>query len=531
MAQFLTNFCKYLIMSHNYSLAFTRSLCILSLLCLSQSTMLAQALCNNEDFESSPTTGQITSSTSVNGWTVYKMNTPSAPGFPNNCVAFTSTSVPKLNPTACEIYTVNNHIDTIIGMGYPIYSVFGSGPPNAGSSPGINALYGSRFIRVGGPNPTSLNHHSIEKTISVSSSNCLFRFAYIPVIKKGVSACCDLSSVRIGFFNASNNVFLSCPAFSISAPNPACFNPDNSDLLATPTTTDVYYHPWKIVAVDLSPYIGSNITFKLSTFFCSTGCLKFAYAYLDAQCGPMEILVNGAPFPAHTNSVTFSSCSVQQATVIAPPDFSTYQWTGPNNFTSTLSSITTSASGVYTLNITAAGTCSTITKYVNINLYPAANPSVVSTNTLLCKGKPVSIIASGLSTYSWTGLPINGATITVAPANTTTYTVSGVNAFGCQGSASITQSVISCVGIDSPHAPSVWMLFPNPTHEEFTLRLQRQLPDASIVIRDVLGREIETRQLKEGDNNIRLVKINPGVYHYQIKSAGHLVGDGKLIID
>jgi len=491
---------------------------------------VAAPQCNNEDFEAAGPAGPITSSTAINGWTVYKILSASIPSFPDNCQAFTSTAVPKGNPSSAALFTTNGYIDPVIGSGYTISSVFGSGNPNGGTSPGLGSMFGNNFLLVGGTASISFNHNAVEKTISVTQSNALFRFAYLPVVAQKVGSCCELPTVQYGFFNASQgNTLLPCSSYSVIAPSFACASPVNTLLTPVATSTQVFYHPWKIVAVDLSPYIGSNIVFKLATFYCSTGCLNYAYSYLDAQCSPMEIYVNGTPFPAHTNSVTFANCGVQSATVVAPPDFSSYQWTGPGGFSSTLSTISTSVAGVYTLNIAAVGTCSTITKYINLKLYPAPVLSLSSSNTLICRGKTATIAATGLSTYTWS-IPASGGTIIVSPANTTTYTVSGYDANGCFASAAITQSVVSCVGVQEAGSEQAVLVYPNPARGVFHVQCNAARSGKFICLKNVLGQEVFRHQL-ESENTRITPQLPQGVYYYEVSSGGKPLVTGRLVLE
>ena len=497
---------------------------------------IIQAICNNEDFEFGPG-GAITSTSGISGWNTYKVVLQMSPSI-SNCSIFNPTGVTFTTPVAASHYTANGFIDTLLGPNYLVYSVFGSGPSNGGEvfNPGIPAMRGNSFFRIGDASGLAFNHHAIEKTISVTPANALFRFAYLSVLKVGTT-CCDAPSVQIRFFNTSQgNALLPCPVYSINAPSPSCFNTTTPPMIASSNTSipalNTYYHKWKIEAVDLTPYIGSNVTFKMAVTYCSSGCSKYGYSYLDAQCGPMEIFVNGNAFPAHTNSVTFNSCAAQSSTVVAPPDFSSYQWTGPSGFSSTLSTITTSASGVYTLNILASGTCSTITKYVNINLYPAATLSVTSSNTLICKGKQAKLTASGLTSYTWSPGASSNFSINVTPTVTTTYTVSGYNANGCFATASVTQSVAVCASIDPLTAENNSVgIYPNPNNGEFTLLLDKPFNKGLIQVKNALGQIVYTQELKQLQTKLFVKNLPRGIYYFSVILDTNFVGTGKFLLE
>ncbi len=490
----------------------------------------AVAACNNEDFETGPG-GAITTSNAVSGWSIFKYSTN---GQIDNCALFTSTTVPRVNPTAAMLFMANGYIDTIIGTGYPIHSVFGSGAPNGGSAfnPSITAMYGNSFFRLGDASGTPYNHHGMEKTMMVTSSNAMFRYAYIAVVKDGF-ICCDAPSVRIGFLNAATgNTLLPCTTYSITSPNSICLPGVNTPSMIASTNTAAagsYYNVWKVVAVDLSPYIGNQVTFRVVVTYCATGCGKHGYCYLDAQCAPMEILVNNVPFPAHTNSVTFSSCSAQQATVVAPPDFSSYQWSGPSGFSSTLSTITTSTNGVYTLNILTAGTCSTITKYVNIDLLTPGSVNVSSSASVICAGKPVKLTAHGLVSYNWSVPGITQA-INVTPTVTTTYTVSGYTSNGCLTSAVFTQSVSQCTGILENKDANGVLVFPNPNYGEFVIRLFAPAAGSTAEVRNSLGTLVYRQSLGQEENLIHASELAPGIYYCTVVNKEQILFRTKLEI-
>ena len=95
----------------------------------------------------------------------------------------------------------------------------------------------------------------------------------------------------------------------------------------------------------------------------------------------------------------------------------------------------------------------TFTLIDNLSIYddpsnPINSPTITITspNTTICSGSSSTLTASGASTYVWTD--ISGSTIlsttsslTVSPTTTTTYLVTGTDAGGCTGTASITVTV------------------------------------------------------------------------------------------
>jgi gliding motility-associated-like protein len=115
-----------------------------------------------------------------------------------------------------------------------------------------------------------------------------------------------------------------------------------------------------------------------------------------------------------------------------------YAWsTTPVQTTATATNL---AAGNYTCTITEADNCTvpyagTVPTAPVPVLTPAANPAAV------CAGGQVnlSVTATGgtLTSYTWNPGAMTGSSITVSPTASTTYTVSGTDANGCNVSASV----------------------------------------------------------------------------------------------
>ncbi|MEI8137759.1 MAG: hypothetical protein WCH21_10590, partial [Bacteroidota bacterium] len=285
--------------------------------------------CVNEDFEGS-TAGQITTSNQINGWTVSSgMNqNPS-----NSC----NLSGCCLNaPTECELITVppSGYIDPVISGVYPIYSVFGNNL-NAGNTvnPTIPNMYGDNIIRIN----SNINNYTIaklSKTFLVTSNNALFQFAFISVFSTG-HTCCDAGAFQINLINATANTVIACPNFSVSAPSTSCpsgtnaptyYNAPDGSLFTG--SGSIIYNKWRLATLDLTAYIGQNITINVVATDC-TASGHYGYVYFDAQCGPMTVLGNGNPYAAGTASIVLPTCGATGATIVAPSGLGPYSWAGP----------------------------------------------------------------------------------------------------------------------------------------------------------------------------------------------------------
>ncbi len=94
---------------------------------------------------------------------------------------------------------------------------------------------------------------------------------------------------------------------------------------------------------------------------------------------------------------------------------------------------TYSVTGVNGLGCTNTRTISVATSTISINA--SSNP------TILCSSSTATLTATGASTYTWNPGTLTGASVTVTPASTTIYTVTGTNSVGCTATQTLSLGV------------------------------------------------------------------------------------------
>jgi hypothetical protein len=158
------------------------------------------------------------------------------------------------------------------------------------------------------------------------------------------------------------------------------------------------------------------------------------------------VVVNDNPVATASNSGPYCVGNTIQLTG-GPGGMSTYAWTGPNGFTSSVQSpsITNSAlsnAGSYTLTVTNASGC---TNAASTTVVVNAGTTATATNAgPYCIGQTIQLTGGpgGMSSYAWTGpngftSPLQNPSISgAAVANLGTYVLTVRNASGCYGSAS-----------------------------------------------------------------------------------------------
>jgi gliding motility-associated-like protein len=168
-----------------------------------------------------------------------------------------------------------------------------------------------------------------------------------------------------------------------------------------------------------------------------------------SAAGTTNVIINPIPStPTATSNGPI--CSGQTLTLSTPAVVgATYSWSGPNSFSSTLqnptiTSVTTAASGTYSVTITVNGCTSSAGTIVVLVSNNPPSPNVTS-NTPICSGQTLQLNADTIAgvTYSWTGpngFSSSNQNPTIPNATTAasgTYTVTVFN--GCSSApASVT---------------------------------------------------------------------------------------------
>ncbi len=126
----------------------------------------------------------------------------------------------------------------------------------------------------------------------------------------------------------------------------------------------------------------------------------------------------------------------------------TYQWSGPNGFTSQVRNpfiynVSNKDSGLYTVLVKTDVGCSRLDSF-NITVFPGTK-AVVSGGGNICEGSSIALFASGGTSYQWTpatGLSnASSANPLASPVDTTNYKIVVSNQFGCKDSANVLVNV------------------------------------------------------------------------------------------
>lgn len=392
--------------------------------------------CNNEDFEASPSTTSTstvgTVGTTLAGWTVsWGQNT----GVNGSCLQ--TGCCPNAGSTDAWVR-----------------STPWTAPAPLGVIP-ASPLGGTKILQMNDNITMKGEVVRIQQTFPVTSNNALFQFAYMAAMNGSGHLCCDQPYMRVELMDCMNNV-LACPKVDIIPPGPSCSTVTTSGW-ATNTLNITYTPSWVTKSIDLSPYLGTCITIKITVGDCD-GWAHYGYAFVDCVCKPMTVGVNNLVFPAGTPLIAVAACGVATASLQAPAGMGPYLWNGPagSGVTSnTNQAVNTTVAGNYTLTMTPPGVCAPITKTLSLSFssYPGGGftrANNCTTYTLTNTGSA----SPAVQTYSFTGPGAPSSFTTTSPtsvvnfAPNTTYTITQTvtNAAGCY----VTNTVV----ITTPNGPT-----------------------------------------------------------------------------
>jgi len=173
-------------------------------------------------------------------------------------------------------------------------------------------------------------------TINVTPQSNLFIYKYAVVLEDPGHGSSDQPKFNIRVLNASGNlVDPVCGFYSVvSSSNIPGFQMAPGSIM---------WKNWTTVGIDLTPYIGQNITIEYTTYDCNQGG-HYGYAYLSCSCAPMQISVG---YCQGSNNVVMQ----------APAGFASYAWSPGGYTTQTVTLVNPPIGQTYTCVMTSHNGC------------------------------------------------------------------------------------------------------------------------------------------------------------------------------
>jgi hypothetical protein len=221
-------------------------------------------------------------------------------------------------------------------------------------------------------------------------------------------------------------------AVNITSSVDSLCNGSSATLTANGATTYTWSTSSNSTSVVVTPTVSTTYTVT------GTNALNCTSGYTFTQ-------IVRAPLVMNITSNIDSLCVGATATLTAS-GASTYTWNTGSNSTSVV--VTPTISTTYTVTGTNALNCTSGYTFKQIVRAPLVM-NITSNIDSLCVGATATLTASGASTYTWNPGNQNGASISVTPTVTTTYSVMGTATTTCMVSKTYTQNVHPVVTISS----------------------------------------------------------------------------------
>jgi gliding motility-associated-like protein len=289
-------------------------------------------------------------------------------------------------------------------VGYDPQAVNGAG---IAEIPFVAPFGGNASVRLGNSN-TGSQKERLRYVFTVTPNNKAFYYQFAVVFNNPAGHTNTEPYFKIRFMDSTGNV--------VGGP---CgqYNIISTQAPTDPTYTafaggSSYYRKWERVNVDLSPYIGQDITVEFENADCNLGG-HWGYAYVDAGC--LENLDAAVDYCAGDT----------YAQLVAEPGFSNYQWFGPNSMipiagatNDTLLIPTPNLGDTFTVEITTSNGC-VIVQNIAIQYSQTALNELYTTGTCY-RGTFGSALAQGTGSqsgyvYTWT---VPGSTVPILTNST-----------------------------------------------------------------------------------------------------------------
>ena len=174
--------------------------------------------------------------------------------------------------------------------------------------------------------------------------------------------------------------------------------------------------------------------------------------------------------PTITVSASLATVCVGSPTTLTASGGTTYAWM-PGNLTGASVVVSPTATTTYTVTGSSSGCSATATITITVNTGSLLSASASLLN--ICSASNTILTATGATSYTWMPGNLIGASVTVNPLVTTTYTVTGTNSFGCTSTTTITITINASPTVTATIAAPI--LFTEP----FTSSLGQMSTNAS----------------------------------------------------
>jgi hypothetical protein len=166
-----------------------------------------------------------------------------------------------------------------------------------------------------------------------------------------------------------------------------------------------------------------------------------------------------------------------------------------------------SANGTYTVSLITEFPCfnDTIRSVVTVDSLPTLS---VTGKSAMCKNDVAVLSAGGANSYSWsTGQQTN--TLSVKPATTTVYMVTGTGSNSCASFKTLTVTVNNCLGMQEAPEMRSFRIYPNPGAGLYYAEPESRI---KLAVYNSLGQKVRETDIHTDKFILDLSELPAGVY-------------------
>lgn len=312
------------------------------------------------------------------------------------------------------------------------------------------------------------------------------------------------------------------PVASFASNNPDCVNQTVSftDQSTTDNTTTAFFS-WNFGDGNSSTDQNATHTFGSVGNFN----VQFTVAYAGGACSNSVSKIIGIEAPPALTITspgnTFTLCEGTPLQLDATGTFVSYLW----STTETTASITVTTAGSYSVQATASNHC-IVSANQTITSLPTPTITVVADPVEIGAGESSQLSATGVDNYQWSpGNTLSDSTIAnpvATPLETTTYTVSGNIANGCDGVATLEIKVKGKALVDTLTPSNFFSPNGDAANNYWEIKNIQNLPQCGVTIYDDKGIKVFEAKpyLNTWDGTFNGKILPDGVYYYIIRCEG-----------
>lgn len=407
-----------------------------------------------------------------------------------------TSAINTYTPTALTVYTVTGTTSGCSAQRTATASV--NALPTV-SITGVNSICigASAVLTAGGASTYTWNTSATTTTISVSPT---VTTSY--TVTGTAANTCTNTAVRTLTVNP-------LPTINVSTSSSVICIGQSANLNASGASTYTWM-PGSLVGAAVVATPTANTTYTV-TGTSAGGCNNTAVR---------SVTVN--PLPTINTAASNSVICAGQSTTLTATGATSYTW-NPGGVTGSAVAMNPTSTTNYTVTGTNANGCSnTAVRSVTVNPLPTI--ATAASPTLICTGQTTTLNATGAASYTWNPGGTVGASTAVSPTVSTTYSVNGTSAQGCNNTALITVSVSACTGIEQVVNAGGYSIYPNPTAGKLTIEFNvTKATSIQAEVVDAAGKVVLKQALmfnaNENTQSVNLSQLSNGLYFINLTNS------------